>query len=52
MLYEVITVNAIADTGSVVELYADFGTAAYTALASVQGSTVGFCATNKADNIV
>lgn len=43
-------VNAIADTGSVVELYADFGTAAYTALASVQGSTVGFCATNKADN--
>ncbi len=45
----VATVAAIADADSVVELSADFGTAAYTALASVQGSTCGFVATNKAD---
>ncbi len=42
-------VEAIADVDSVIELSADFGTASYTALASMGGSTVGFVATNKAD---
>ncbi len=41
--------GALADEGSVTELSADFGTAAYTALASVGGSSVGIAATNKAD---
>lgn len=41
--------NAVADAGSVTELSADFGTASYTALASIGGSTVGIAATNKAN---
>lgn len=40
-------VDSIADAGSVVELYADFAGAAYTALATVAGSTVAIAATNK-----
>lgn len=40
-------VNSIADGDSVVELYADFAGAAYTALATVAGSTVAIAATNK-----
>ena len=41
-------VAALADKNSVVELGAEFGTAAYTALASVNWATVAFVATNKA----
>lgn len=40
-------VAAIADSDSVIELSPDFGTAAFTALATIQGATVGFAATNK-----
>ncbi len=40
-------VDGIADAGSVIELYADFAGAAYTALATVAGSTVAIAATNK-----
>ncbi len=40
-------VKSIADVNSVIELSEKFGTATYTALATVAGSTVGFCATNK-----
>lgn len=40
-------VKAVADADSVIELSADFGLAAYTAIASVCGATVGFVATNK-----
>lgn len=40
-------VDGIADAGSVVELFADYAGAAYTALATVEGSTVAFAATNK-----
>ncbi len=40
-------VESIADGGSVVELYADYADAAYTALATVAGSTVAIAATNK-----
>lgn len=39
---------AIADKNSVIELGAEFGTAAYTALASVNWATVAFVATDKA----
>jgi len=42
-------VKAIADKNSVIELYKDFGTAAYTALGSISWKTVGFIATDKAD---
>ena len=42
-------VKAIADKNSVTELYKDFGTAAYTALGSISWKTVGFIATDKAD---
>ena len=42
--------KAIADEGSVTELSAEFGRAAYTALASVNGATVGIAATNKAND--
>ena len=42
-------VKAIADKNSVIELYRDFGTAAYTALGSMSWKTVGFVATDKAD---
>ncbi|MGN1423123.1 MAG: carboxyl transferase domain-containing protein [Oscillospiraceae bacterium] len=41
-------VKALADNNSVVELGAEFGTAAYTALASVNWATVAFVATDKA----
>ncbi len=41
-------VAAIADKGSVVELGAQFGDAAYTAIASLNWATVAFVATNKA----
>lgn len=38
---------SIADKDSVLELSPDFGNAAYTALASIGGATVGIAATNK-----
>lgn len=41
-------VKALADNNSVIELGAEFGTAAYTALASVNWATVAFVATDKA----
>lgn len=40
-------VKSVCDELSVVEIYADNGKAAYTALGSVNGETVGFAATNK-----
>ncbi len=40
-------VNNIADADSVTELYAGFGRASYTALATAAGSTIGIAATNK-----
>lgn len=40
-------VAAIADADSVAELSAGFGTAAYTALATIGGATAGIAATNK-----
>ncbi len=43
-------VGSIADGGSVTELYADYAGAAYTALATIAGSTVGIAATNKAED--
>ena len=42
-------VKAISDEGSVIELSADYGKAAYTAFGSLCGATVGFVATNKTD---
>lgn len=42
-------VDSIADGGSVTELFAEYGDAAYTALATVCGTTVGIAATNKTD---
>lgn len=42
-------VDSIADGGSVVELFAEYAGAAYTALATVCGTTVGIAATNKTD---
>ena len=42
-------VKAVADKNSVIELYKEFGTAAYTALGSISWKTVGFVATDKAD---
>ena len=42
-------VKAIADADSVIELSADYGTAAYTALATIGGATAGIAATNKTD---
>ncbi len=39
--------KAVCDEGTVLELYPDYGTAAYTALASLGGSAVGIAATNK-----
>ncbi|MBR2086850.1 MAG: carboxyl transferase, partial [Oscillospiraceae bacterium] len=42
-------VDSIADAGSVVEVYADYADAAYTALATVNGTTVAIAATNKTD---
>ncbi|MBQ1538342.1 MAG: carboxyl transferase [Ruminococcus sp.] len=42
------TPEAIADKGSLCELYAEYGKASYTALATLGGATVGIVATNKA----
>ena len=39
--------EAIADSDSIVELSGGFGTAAYTAIATISGSAVGIVATNK-----
>ncbi len=39
--------KAVCDEESILELSKDFGTAGYTALASIGGATVGICATNK-----
>ena len=39
--------EAIADEGSIVELSADFGKAAYTAICTLGGSAAGIAATNK-----
>lgn len=44
-------IAAVADSNSVVELGAEFGCAAYTALASVNWATVAFVATDKADKL-
>ncbi|MBE6888906.1 MAG: acetyl-CoA carboxylase [Ruminococcaceae bacterium] len=44
-------IAAIADKNSVVELGAEFGAAAYTALASVNWATVAFVATDKAEKL-
>ncbi len=43
-------VNTIADGNSTVEVFADYGKSAYTALATVCGMTVGIAATNKTDS--
>ena len=40
-------IESIADGGSLVEVYADYANAAYTAFATVTGSTVGLVGTNK-----
>lgn len=40
-------VKAVADGGILTELFAEFGTASYTALGSINAKTVGFVATNK-----
>lgn len=40
-------VNGIADADTVIEIYADYGKSAYTALAILNGSTVGIVTTNK-----
>lgn len=39
--------EGILDANSITELYADFGKASYTALATLGGAAVGFVATNK-----
>ncbi len=43
-------VKAIADDESVIELNAQYGTSAYTALCTLSGVTVGIAATNKANS--
>lgn len=40
-------INRVCDAESIIELYAEFGKASYTALATVNGATVGIAATNK-----
>ncbi len=42
-------IKAIADKDSLIELFKDFGAAAYTALGSVNWKTVGFVATDKTE---
>jgi len=42
-------ISSIADGDSITELYADYADAAYTALATVTGSTVGLIGTSKTD---
>ncbi len=44
-------ISAVADKDSVIELYKDFGSAAVTALASVNWRTAGFIATNNTDKL-
>ena len=44
-------IAAIADKNSVIELGAEFGTAAYTAIASINWATVAFVATDKAEKL-
>ena len=44
-------IAAVAEKGSVIELGAKFGSAAYTALASVKFGTVAFVATDKAEKL-
>ncbi len=44
-------IAAAADKNSVIELGAEFGTAAYTAIASVNWATVAFVATDKAEKL-
>ncbi len=44
-------IAAIADSDSVIELGAEFGSAAYTAIASVNWATVAFVATDKAEKL-
>ena len=39
--------KAILDVNSITEVYADYGSASYTALATLSGAAVGFVATNK-----
>ena len=43
-------VKAVADKGSITELYKEFGTASYTALGSIYCKMVGFVATDKTDD--
>ena len=43
-------VKAVADADSLLELYGDYGKAAYTALATLGGTTVGIAATNKTED--
>lgn len=43
-------VDSVADSGTAVELSADFGTSSYTALATIAGSSVGIAATNKSSS--
>lgn len=43
-------IKAIADKDSLIELYAEFGKASYTALGSLNWKTVGFVATNKTED--
>lgn len=43
------TAKSIFDEGSVLELYADFGRSSYTALATLNGASVGVVATNKSE---
>lgn len=40
-------VKGVCDANSVIELSAGYGKASYTAFASVKGSTIGICGTNK-----
>ncbi len=42
-------VKAVADTDTAIELSADFGISAYTAIARIGGSAVGIAASNKTD---
>ncbi len=43
-------VSNLTDADSVIELSSDYGTASYTALATIGGSTVGIVATNKTND--
>lgn len=45
-----VVAEAIADEGSIIEISADFGKSAYTAIALIGGSAVGIAATNKSSD--